>query len=62
VGLVPANGSVIMPEMQYTYNSPVNVVVKNALTFNNTFPVAAAGHGDPGAGLDRMHRQQLTAS
>jgi Flp pilus assembly protein TadG len=36
-GLIPANGSVIMSETQYTYTSPVSIVVKNALTFNSVF-------------------------
>jgi Flp pilus assembly protein TadG len=36
-GLIPANGSVIMSETQYTYTSPVSIVVKNALTFNSAF-------------------------
>jgi Flp pilus assembly protein TadG len=36
-GLIPANGSVIMSETQYTYTSPVSVIVKNALTFNSKF-------------------------
>lgn len=38
--LIPANGSVIMSDSQYVYNSPVNIVVKNALTFNSTFYLA----------------------
>jgi Flp pilus assembly protein TadG len=36
-GVVPASGSVIMAETQYTYTSPVSVVVKNAVTFPSTF-------------------------
>jgi Flp pilus assembly protein TadG len=39
-GLIPANGSIIMSETQYTYTSPVSIVVKNALTFNSTFYLA----------------------
>jgi Flp pilus assembly protein TadG len=39
-GLIPANGSIIMSETQYTYTSPVSIVVKNALTFNSTFFLA----------------------
>jgi Flp pilus assembly protein TadG len=39
-GLIPANGSAIMSETQYTYASPVNIVVKNALTFNGKFYLA----------------------
>jgi Flp pilus assembly protein TadG len=36
-GLVTANGSIIMSETQYSYSSPVNVVIKKALTFPSTF-------------------------
>jgi len=35
--LIPANGSIIMSETQYTYTSPVSIIVKNALTFNTKF-------------------------
>jgi Flp pilus assembly protein TadG len=39
-GLVPASGSVIMSETRYVYTSPVGIVVKSALPFNNTFYLA----------------------
>src|SRR5262249_15636161 len=35
--LIPANGSIIMAESRYTYNSPVNIMVKNAMTFDSVF-------------------------
>jgi hypothetical protein len=37
IGLVPNSGSVIMAETQYTYNSPINVVIKKPLVFPSTF-------------------------
>ena len=37
VGIVPASGQVVMSETKSTYNSPVSIVVKNALTFTSKF-------------------------
>lgn len=36
-GLIPANGEIVMSETKDTYNSPVSIVIKNALTFNTKF-------------------------
>lgn len=38
--LIPANGSIIMSETQYTYTSPVAIVVKTAIPFSSTFYLA----------------------
>lgn len=35
--LIPASSSVIMSETQYTYASPVSIIVKNAVTLNSKF-------------------------
>lgn len=37
IGLIPANGSIIMSQSKDTYNSPVSIVMKNAMTFSSTF-------------------------
>ena len=37
IGLVPPNGQVVMSETKDTYNSPVSIVVNNALTFTSKF-------------------------
>lgn len=35
--LIAANQSIIRAEVQYTYNSPVNYVIKNALNYDEVF-------------------------
>jgi Flp pilus assembly protein TadG len=35
--LIPANGQIVMSDTVDTYNSPVSIVVKNAMTFSSTF-------------------------
>jgi Flp pilus assembly protein TadG len=39
-GLIPANGSIIMSETQYTYTSPVGIVIKTAIPFYSVFYLA----------------------